>query len=196
MTARMATRKRKTRETDIAVSLNLDGTGVSQTDTGIGFLNHMLELLSRHALVDLEVTAVGDIDVDYHHTVEDVGLVLGACIDEALGDRRGICRYGFASLPMDDSLSEVSIDLGGRPYLIFNSDIKRQQVRDFDVKLLEEFFRAVSVQARMNLHINHRYGDDAHHVCESIFKGFARALRQAVTADPRESGVPSSKGTL
>ena len=196
MAARTSTRKRKTRETDIAVSLNLDGTGSSQTDTGIGFLNHMLELLARHALVDLEVTAVGDIDVDYHHTVEDVGLVLGACIDEALGDRRGIGRYGFASLPMDDSLSEVSIDLGGRPYLIFNSAVKQQQVRDFDVKLLEEFFRAVSVQARMNLHINHRYGDDAHHVCESIFKGFARALRQAVTVDPRESGVPSSKGTL
>ena len=156
----------------------------------------MLELFARHALIDLEVTAAGDTDVDYHHTVEDLGLVLGACLDEALGQRRGIRRYGFAALPMDESLSEVAVDLGGRPYLVFNSAMKQQRVRDFDVKLLEEFFRAVSVRARMNLHINHRYGDDAHHVCESIFKGFARALRQAVELDPRETGVPSSKGTL
>ena len=196
MTARRAEQKRKTRETDIAITLNLDGSGVSKTETGIGFFNHMLELFARHALIDLEVTAAGDTDVDYHHTVEDLGLVLGACLDEALGQRRGIRRYGFAALPMDESLSEVAVDLGGRPYLVFNSAMKRQRVRDFDVKLLEEFFRAVSVRARMNLHINHRYGDDAHHVCESIFKGFARALRQAVELDPRETGVPSSKGTL
>lgn len=196
MTARTAAQKRKTRETDVAISLNLDGTGVSKIETGIGFFNHMLELFARHALIDLEVKAVGDIDVDYHHTVEDLGLVLGACIDEALGERRGIQRYGFMALPMDETLSEVAIDLGGRPFLVFNSAIKGRRVRDFDVKLLEEFFRAVSVQARMNLHINHQYGDDTHHVCESIFKGFARALRQAVEADPRETGVPSSKGTL
>jgi len=196
MTARKAEQKRKTRETDITVALNLDGSGVSKTETGIGFFNHMLELFARHALIDLDVTAAGDTDVDYHHTVEDLGLVLGACLDEALGERRGIRRYGFAALPMDESLSEVAVDLGGRPFLVFNSAMKQQKVRDFDVKLLEEFFRAVSVQARMNLHINHRYGDDAHHVCESIFKGFARALRQAVADDPRETGVPSSKGTL
>ncbi len=196
MTARKAEQKRKTRETDITVALNLDGSGVSKTETGIGFFNHMLELFARHALIDLDVTAAGDTDVDYHHTVEDLGLVLGACLDEALGQRRGIRRYGFAALPMDESLSEVAVDLGGRPFLVFNSAMKQQKVRDFDVKLLEEFFRAVSVQARMNLHINHRYGDDAHHVCESIFKGFARALRQAVEPDPRETGVPSSKGTL
>ena len=196
MTARKAEQKRKTRETDITVALNLDGSGVSKTETGIGFFNHMLELFARHALIDLDVTAAGDTDVDYHHTVEDLGLVLGACLDEALGQRRGIRRYGFAALPMDESLSEVAVDLGGRPFLVFNSAMKQQKVRDVDVKLLEEFFRAVSVQARMNLHINHRYGDDAHHVCESIFKGFARALRQAVEPDPRETGVPSSKGTL
>ncbi len=196
MAARNATRKRKTRETDITVSLTLDGSGVSRINTGIGFFNHMLELFARHALVDLEVTAAGDTDVDYHHTVEDLGLVLGGCIDEALAGRSGIRRYGFAALPMDESLSEVAIDLGGRPFLVFNSAMKQQKVRDFDVKLLEEFFRAVTVQGRMNLHINHRYGDDAHHVCESIFKGFARALREAVESDPRETGVPSSKGTL
>jgi len=196
MTARKAEQKRKTRETDITVALNLDGSGVSKTETGIGFFNHMLELFARHALIDLDVTAAGDTDVDYHHTVEDLGLVLGACLDEALGQRRGIRRYGFAALPMDESLSEVAVDLGGRPFLVFNSAMKQQKVRDFDVKLLEEFLRAVPVQARMNLHINHRYGDDAHHVCESIFKGFARALRQAVEPDPRETGVPSSKGTL
>jgi imidazoleglycerol-phosphate dehydratase len=196
MAARKATLKRKTRETDITVSLNLDGAGVSRIDTGIGFFNHMLELFARHALVDIEVAATGDTDVDYHHTVEDIGLVLGGCLDEALGARGGIRRYGFSALPMDETLSEVAIDLGGRPYLVFNSGMKQQKVRDFDVQLLEEFFRAVSVRARLNLHINHRYGEDAHHVCESVFKGFARALRQAVETDPRESGVPSSKGTL
>ena len=196
MKARTSTRKRKTRETDIAVSLNLDGTGVSRIDTGIGFFNHMLELFARHALIDIEVSAVGDITVDYHHTVEDLGLVLGGCIDEAMGTRSGIRRYGFAVLPMDEALSEVAVDLGGRPFLVFNSVMKQQKVRDFDVQLLEEFFRAVSVQGRMNVHINHRYGEDAHHVCESIFKGFARALRQAVEPDPRETGVPSSKGML
>lgn len=196
MKARTSTRKRKTRETDIEVSLNLDGTGVSRITTGIGFFNHMLELFARHALVDIEVSAVGDIAVDYHHTVEDIGLVLGGCIDEAMGARSGIRRYGFAALPMDEALSDVAVDLGGRPFLVFNSAMKQQKVRDFDVQLLEEFFRAVSVQGRMNVHINHRYGGDAHHVCESVFKGFARALRQAVEPDPRETGVPSSKGIL
>jgi len=194
--ARIATRARKTRETDIAVSINLDGAGASRVETGIGFLDHMLELFARHALVDLEVKAAGDVHVDYHHTVEDVGLVLGACINEALGDRRGIRRYGFFQLPMDEALCEVALDLGGRPYLVFASAMKHMQVRDFEVKLLEEFFRALSVEGRMNLHLRQIYGDESHHVCEALFKGFARALRMAVEADPRESGVPSSKGTL
>jgi len=150
---RTATRKRTTRETDIAVTLNLDGTGVSHVETGIGFLDHMLELFSRHALVDLDVKAAGDVQVDYHHTVEDIGLVLGACLNQALGERRGIRRYGFFQLPMDEALCEVALDLGGRPYLVFASAMKHMKVRDFEVKLLEEFFRALSVEGRMNLHI-------------------------------------------
>jgi len=194
--ARSATVVRKTRETDIAVTLELDGTGTCQVETGIGFLNHMLELFARHALVDLEVKASGDVDVDYHHTVEDVGLVLGSCINKALGERRGIRRYGFFLLPMDEALCEVALDLGGRPYLVFASAMKHMQVRDFEVKLLEEFFRALSVEGRMNLHIRQVYGDEVHHVCEAVFKGFARALRMAVEPDPRESGIPSSKGTI
>lgn len=194
--ARTAARARKTRETDISVTLNLDGKGVCQVETGIGFLNHMLELFARHALVDLEVKATGDVDVDYHHTVEDVGLVLGACINEALGERRGIRRYGFFQLPMDEALCEVALDLGGRPFLVFSSAMKHMAVRDFEVKLLEEFFRALSVEGRMNLHLRQITGDEAHHVCEAMFKGFARALRMAVEIDPRESGVPSSKGTI
>lgn len=193
---RTATRTRTTRETDIAVTINLDGAGVCRVETGIGFLDHMLELFARHALVDLEVKATGDVHVDYHHTVEDVGLVLGACINEALGERRGIRRYGFFLLPMDEALCEVALDLGGRPYLVFASAMKHMQVRDFEVKLLEEFFRALTVEGRMNLHLRQVYGDEAHHVCEALFKGFARALRTAVEIDPRESGVPSSKGTI
>ncbi|MEI7899190.1 MAG: imidazoleglycerol-phosphate dehydratase HisB [bacterium] len=194
--ARTATLARKTRETDIAVTLNLDGTGTCQVETGIGFLNHMLELFARHALVDLEVKADGDVNVDYHHTVEDVGLVLGSCINKALGERRGIRRYGFSLMPMDEALCEVALDLGGRPFLVFASAMKHMQVRDFEVKLLEEFFRALSVETRMNLHIRQAYGDEAHHVCEAVFKGFARALRMAVELDPRESGIPSSKGMI
>ncbi len=194
--ARTASRARKTRETDISVKLNLDGTGACRVETGIGFLNHMLELFARHALVDLEVAASGDVNVDYHHTVEDVGLVLGACLNEALGERRGIRRYGFFQLPMDEALCEVALDLGGRPYLVFSSAMKHMTVRDFEVKLLEEFFRALTVEGRLNLHLRQITGDEAHHVCEAMFKGFARALRVAVELDPRESGIPSSKGTI
>ena len=180
----------------VLVKLNLDGTGACRVETGIGFLNHMLELFARHALVDLEVAASGDVNVDYHHTVEDVGLVLGACLNEALGERRGIRRYGFFQLPMDEALCEVALDLGGRPYLVFSSAMKHMTVRDFEVKLLEEFFRALTVEGRLNLHLRQITGDEAHHVCEAMFKGFARALRVAVELDPRESGIPSSKGTI
>ena len=193
---RTAEIERKTKETAITLSLNLDGSGAGEIDTGIGFFNHMLELLKKHALVDLTVKAKGDLDVDYHHTVEDVGLVLGQALNQALGDRRGITRYGFASVPMDEALCETSIDLGGRPFLVFASGKKHLMVRDFEVKLLEEFFRAVSVEGRLNIHLREIYGDEAHHVCEGIFKSFARALRQAVSADPRETGIPSSKGVL
>ena len=193
---RTAEIERNTKETKVSLALNLDGSGAGEIDTGIGFFNHMLELLKKHALVDLTVKAVGDIDVDYHHTVEDVGLVLGQALNKALGDRRGITRYGFASVPMDEALCETSIDLGGRPFLVFSSAKKHLMVRDFEVKLLEEFFRAVSVEGRLNIHLREIYGDEAHHVCEGLFKSFARALRQAVAADPRETGVPSSKGVL
>ena len=193
---RTAEIERNTKETKISLALDLDGSGSGEIDTGIGFFNHMLELFKKHALVDLTVKATGDLDVDYHHTVEDVGLVLGQALNKALGERRGITRYGFASVPMDEALCETSIDLGGRPFLVFTSAKKHLMVRDFEVKLLEEFFRAVSVEGRLNIHLREIYGDETHHVCEGLFKSFARALRQAVSADPRETGVPSSKGVL
>ena len=193
---RKAEIKRDTKETKIRLSLDLDGSGKGTIDTGIGFFNHMLDLLKKHAMIDLTVKAVGDLDVDYHHTVEDVGLVLGKALDEALGERKGIVRYGFASIPMDEALCECSLDLGGRPFMVFASGKKHMMVRDFEVKLLEEFFRAVSVEARMNIHVREIYGDEAHHVCEGVFKSFARALRQAASKDPREKGIPSSKGKI
>ena len=193
---RKTTVKRETKETKISMSLNLDGSGKGTVETGIGFFNHMLELLKKHALIDLTVKATGDLDVDYHHTVEDVGLVFGQALNEALGDRKGIVRYGFASIPMDEALCETSIDLGGRPFVVMVSGKKHMMVRDFEVKLIEEFFRAVSVEGRLNVHLREIYGDEAHHVCEGLFKSFARALRQAVAKDPREKGVPSSKGKI
>ena len=193
---RQAKIERNTKETQIALSLDLDGSGEGEIDTGIGFFDHMLELLKKHALIDLTVRAKGDLDVDYHHTVEDVGLVLGKALDEALGDRRGLTRYGFASIPMDEALCETSLDLGGRPFLVMQCAMKHCFVRDFEVKLVEEFFRAVSVEARANIHLREVYGDEAHHVCEGLFKSFARALRQAKAIDPNEKGVPSSKGVI
>ena len=193
---RSAEIERNTKETKIKLSLNLDGEGKGEINTGIGFFNHMLELLKKHALIDLSVTCDGDLDVDYHHTVEDVGLVLGQALNQALGDRKGITRYGFCSVPRDEALCETSIDLGGRPFLVFITPKKHLMVRDFEVKLLEEFFRSVSVEGRLNIHTREIYGDETHHVCEGIFKSFARALRQAVANDPREKGVPSSKGVL
>ena len=193
---RTAEIERNTRETKIKLSLNLDGSGEGEIDTGIGFFNHMLELLKKHALIDLSVKVVGDIDVDYHHTVEDTGLVFGQALNAALGDRKGITRYGFASIPMDEALCETSIDLGGRPFIVMSSPMKHMMVRDFEVKLLEEFFRAVSVESRSNIHLRQIYGDEAHHVCEGFFKSFARALRAAKAVDPLEKGVPSSKGVI
>ncbi len=193
---RTAAIERDTKETRIKLELDLDGSGEGTIDTGIGFFNHMLELLKKHALIDLSVKAVGDLDVDYHHTVEDVGLVFGQALDRALGDRKGIARYGFASIPMDEALCETSLDLGGRPFLVMLSPMKHMMVRDFEVKLVEEFFRAVSVESRSNIHLRQVYGDEAHHVCEGLFKSFARALRAAAAFDPREKGVPSSKGVI
>jgi imidazoleglycerol-phosphate dehydratase len=193
---RLSTIDRATKETKIHLELNLDGSGEGVIETGIGFFNHMLELLKKHALIDLTVKAEGDIDVDYHHTVEDVGLVLGQALNQALGERRGIVRYGFASIPMDEALCETSLDLGGRPFLVMQCAMKHMMVRDFEVKLVEEFFRAVSVESRANIHLRQIYGDEAHHVCEGLFKSFARALRMAKAIDPNEKGVPSSKGVI
>lgn len=187
---------RQTKETCVSIELNLDGSGEGDIATGIGFFDHMLELLKKHALIDLTVKATGDLEVDYHHTVEDVGLVLGMALNEALGDRKGLTRYGFASIPMDESLCETSLDLGGRPFLVMQSAMKHMFIRDFELKLIEEFFRAVSVEARANIHLRQIYGDETHHVAEGFFKSFARALRQAKAIDPSEKGVPSSKGVI
>lgn len=193
---RTAKTVRDTSETKVAVELDLDGTGRHDVSTGVPFLNHMLELLARHSLVDLDIRATGDTDVDDHHTVEDVGLVVGSCIGRALGDHRGIRRYGSALVPMDDALAQVAIDLGGRPFLVYDVKCPRERIKSFDVRLVEEFFRALATEARMNLHVRVLYGDEPHHVLESVFKGFARALREAVERDPREAGIPSSKGLL
>lgn len=193
---RNATIERNTKETQILLALNLDGSGEGEVETGIGFFDHMLELLKKHALIDLAVKATGDLHVDYHHTVEDVGLVFGKALNAALGDRKGLTRYGFASIPMDEALCETSLDLGGRPFLVMQCAMKHMFVKDFEVKLVEEFFRAVSVEARANIHLRQVYGDETHHVCEGLFKSFARALRQAKAIDPLEKGVPSSKGVI
>ena len=193
---RTAKISRDTKETKIALELDLDGSGDGVIDTGIGFFDHMLELLKKHALIDLSVKADGDLKVDYHHTVEDVGLVFGKALDQALGGRKGLVRYGFASIPMDEALCEASVDLGGRPFVSMSCPMKHMFVKDFEVKLVEEFFRAVSVESRSNIHLRQISGDEAHHVCEGFFKAYARALRQAKAIDPLEKGVPSSKGVI
>lgn len=196
MKTRVAKLARKTKETDIAVELKLDGSGESKVRTGIPFLNHMLDLFAKHALFDLTLKAKGDLAVDYHHTVEDVGLVLGDALNQALGDRKGIVRYGNAVLPMDESLSRVALDLGGRPYLVYEVETRKKRIRDFDLGLIEEFFRAFTTQARMNLHIRLMYSKEPHHAYESVFKGVARALGMACARDSRVKGVPSSKGRI
>ncbi len=196
MKARRACVHRVTRETQIRIRLNLDGTGRADIDSGLPFLDHMLELLARHAMLDFELRAKGDLAVDDHHTVEDIGLCLGMALDKALGARKGITRYGHAYVPMDEALSRVVVDLGGRPYLVYRVTTRRKKIKTFDVQLIEEFLRAFCVQARMNLHVAQLYGDEPHHAFESVFKGLARALRIALAIDPRERGIPSSKGTL
>ncbi len=188
--------ERETTETQIRVAVNLDGSGRHKVSTGVAFLDHMLQLLARHALIDLEIRAQGDLEVDDHHTVEDVGLVLGEALDQALGDRAGIVRYGWAVIPMDESQSQVAVDLGGRPFLVYQIANRKRRTGTIDLRLLEEFFRAFVTKARLNLHVEHRFGDEAHHAYESVFKALARALRMAVAIDPRESGVPSSKGAI
>ena len=187
---------RNTKETAIALEFALDGSGKSDIATGIGFFDHMLTLFAKHSLCDLTLRCEGDTQVDFHHTVEDIGLALGSALDQALGDRKGIRRYGFFLLPMDESLCEVALDLGGRPFLAYSTTVTDYFVRDFNTRLFEEFFRALSVNSRMNLHIRHSGGGEAHHAAESVFKAFARALRAAAEYDPRETGVPSSKGVI
>ncbi len=196
MKHRTATVKRKTRETDISVTLDLDGTGVNKVSTGLPFLDHMLELLSRHSLIDLTLKATGDLDVDYHHTVEDIGLVLGTALDKALGTRKGIRRYGFFYVPMDESLARVVVDLGGRPYLVKHMVCRKKKLLEFELSLFNDFFQAFMVQARMNLHIEQMIGQEAHHAYEAVFKALARALRVACERDPRDKRVPSSKGKI
>ncbi len=196
MMKRTASEIRNTRETQISIEVNLDGTGVYAIETGMPFLNHMLELFSRHSLIDLQLKATGDLAVDYHHTVEDVGLALGTAIDRALGDRKGIRRYGFFYIPMDEALCRVVVDLGGRPFLVKHMACKKEKLLDFELALFDDFFQAFVVQARMNLHIEQILGQEAHHAYESVFKALARAMRMALEADPRDAGIPSSKGRI
>lgn len=196
MKKRKAIVVRNTRETRIRLELDVDGGGRYEIDTGLPFFNHMLELFAKHSLVDLKLQAAGDLAVDHHHTVEDVGLALGDALNQALGDRRGIERYGFSLMPMDETLSRVALDLGGRPYLVLEMANKKKKILDFELSLLGEFLRAFVTQARLNLHIRQFYGTDAHHAWESVFKGLARALKAACRRDPRVKGVPSSKGVL
>jgi imidazoleglycerol-phosphate dehydratase len=193
---RTATVERKTKETQIALQLTLDGEGKSEVRTGVGFLDHMLDLLARHGLLDLTIKATGDTHVDAHHTVEDVGICLGQALKEALGDRKGIRRFGDCAVPMEDALAQVALDLGGRGALVFNVAFPSEKTGDFDVGLVEEFFRALAANAGMNLHVNVPYGRNSHHVAEAVFKAFARALEQAMQLDPRIKGVPSTKGIL
>ena len=199
MTARtrQATIRRDTAETKINLSVNLDGTGVSEISTGVAFFDHMLTLFSRHAMIDLKVKATGDTDVDYHHTVEDVGIVLGSAIKEALGDKAGIRRYGFFILPMDETLARCVIDLSNRPMMVYQADIINFMVKDFNIALVREFFQGVANSLGCNLHLKVEYGEEPHHIAEALFKAFAKALRAAVEIDPRQDGrVPSTKGTL
>jgi len=193
---RRAAITRKTRETDVAVELNLDGSGVYEVETGIPFFDHMLESFAKHGLFDLTLRASGDIDVDFHHTVEDVGITLGQAFREALGNAAGIRRYGSFVLPMAEAKVEVAIDVSNRPFVVYNVEIENRMVRDFDVSLVEDFVLAFSQHAGLDLHVNRSYGESPHHVAEAVFKGTARALRIAVGIDPREVGLPTVKGAL
>lgn len=188
---------RATKETEIELSVNLDGAGRAEVATGIGFLDHMLELLARHSRMDIAVSAKGDLHVDHHHTTEDVGIVLGQAVKQALGDMRGITRYADVLMPMDETLSRVAIDISGRAVLVFRVEFPRDKIGEFDVDLVREFFQAFAANAGLTLHVETLYGDNSHHVAESCFKGLARALRAAVALDPAAQGeVPSTKGSL
>jgi len=188
---------RATKETEVAVELNLDGAGRAEVTTGIGFLDHMLELLARHSRIDIKLQAKGDLHVDQHHTTEDAGIVLGQAVKKALGDMRGIVRYADVHMPMDEALTRVAVDLSGRAVLVFKVEFPRDKIGEFDVDLVREFFQAFAANAGVTLHVETLYGDNSHHVAESCFKGLARALRAAVALDPAAKGeIPSTKGSL
>lgn len=189
--------ERRTKETQISVSVDLDGTGEYNVNTGIGFLDHMLEQLSRHSLIDLEVAAEGDLHIDFHHTTEDTGIALGEAVAEALGERRGIQRYGSAMVPMDETCTRVSLDISNRPYLVWKVDFTKPKLGDMDTELFKEWFQAFAQAAGITLHVENMYGENNHHIVESCFKALARALRAAIEIDPRKAdAVPSTKGTL
>ena len=197
MSQRTATRARQTKETKIEVAVNLDGTGDYEVSTGIGFLDHMLEQLSRHSLIDLKVAAEGDLHIDFHHTTEDTGIVIGEAVREALGDFKGLTRYGSATIPMDETCTRVSLDVSQRPYLIWQVAFTKPKLGDMDTELFKEWFQAFAQAAGVTLHIENLYGENNHHIVESCFKGLARALRDAIEIDPRKSdAVPSTKGML
>ncbi|MEE9587835.1 MAG: imidazoleglycerol-phosphate dehydratase HisB [Hyphomicrobiaceae bacterium] len=197
MTERKASVERKTKETQITAKVNLDGSGAFAVETGIGFLDHMLEQLARHSLVDIKLKAVGDLHIDQHHTTEDCGIVLGQAVGEALGERRGITRYASVHLPMDETMTRVAVDVSGRPYLVWDVEFQRPKVGDMDTELFREWFHAFAHNAGITLHVANLYGENNHHIAETCFKGLARALRTAVAIDPRQADrVPSTKGTL
>ena len=194
---RAASVSRRTAETDVVVSVALDGTGKADIATGIGFLDHMLELFARHGLFDVTVKVTGDLHVDQHHTAEDSGIALGQAFLQALGDKKGIARYADIHLPMDETLSRVAVDISGRPFLVFRSTFPTEKIGAFDTELVREWFQAFAMNAGLTLHVETLYGDNSHHIAESCYKGLARALRRAVAMDPREEGrVPSTKGSL
>jgi imidazoleglycerol-phosphate dehydratase len=194
---RQATVERKTRETEVTATVNLDGAGRYDVATGIGFLDHMLEQLSRHSLIDLTLRAKGDLHIDHHHTTEDTGIVIGEAVSKALGDRTGIARYGAALIPMDETLTRVALDASNRPYLIWKVQFTRHKLGNFDTELFKEWFQAFAQHAGVTLHIENLYGGNSHHIVESCYKGLARALRQAIEIDPRKAdAVPSTKGSL
>ena len=193
---RQATITRKTAETDIAVTVNLDGTGTCDNRTGVGFFDHMLDQLGRHAMIDLTVRATGDLHIDDHHTVEDTGIAIGQALARALGDKRGIRRYGSCHLPMDDAQVRAALDLSGRPFLVWNLALPTPKIGTFDTELVREFFQALATHGGITLHVDLLHGVNSHHIAEAAFKAVARALREAVEPDPRAAGIPSTKGTL
>ena len=194
---RRASVERRTKETEVRVAVDLDGTGTYKVSTGIGFLDHMLEQLSRHSLMDLEVQAKGDLHIDFHHTTEDTGIAIGQAVSQALGDRGGIVRYGSAMIPMDETLTRVSLDASNRPYLIWKVGFSKPKLGEMDTELFKEWFQAFAQAAGLTLHVENLYGENNHHIVESCYKGLARALRQAIEIDPRQTGrIPSTKGTL